>query len=177
MVYDPFRRVFESQFAQICWQIDFKSQLASGIRTIILLVVLCKVIIKFKRTHVGPSPLSRGCLSPRTRDPRMCACALTTRVTMFTTHITLLTTRVTLCTTHITLYTTRVTAEEGVRCALRSVVCAHCSVRSARFCVSIWRMRLIRRRGCRPPRNILPLMFHHDSYHMTCEGLYNQRYE
>ena len=60
VVYDPFRYVFESQFAQICGQIDFKSQLASGIRTIILLVVWCKIIIKFKRTHLGPSPLSRG---------------------------------------------------------------------------------------------------------------------
>ena len=39
VVYDPFRHVFESQFAQICGQIDFQSQLASGIRTIILLVV------------------------------------------------------------------------------------------------------------------------------------------
>jgi hypothetical protein len=39
VVYDPFRHVFESQFAKICGQIDFKSQLASGIRTVILLVV------------------------------------------------------------------------------------------------------------------------------------------
>ena len=39
VVYDPFRCVLESQFAQICGQIDFKSQLASGIRTIILLAV------------------------------------------------------------------------------------------------------------------------------------------
>ena len=31
VVYDPFRCVFESQFAQICGQIDFKSQFAFGI--------------------------------------------------------------------------------------------------------------------------------------------------
>ena len=31
MVYDPFRCVFESQIAQICGQIDFKSQSAFGI--------------------------------------------------------------------------------------------------------------------------------------------------
>ena len=44
MVYDPFRCVFESQFAQICGQIDFKSQFAFGICNKILLVLWCKII-------------------------------------------------------------------------------------------------------------------------------------
>jgi len=64
VVYDPFRHVFESQFAQICGQIDFKSQLDFGIRNTILLVAQCKIVIKFRGSHLGPGPISRG-MRPR----------------------------------------------------------------------------------------------------------------